>query len=212
MTRAPDIDCEGSWSHCSTSCVKVFFVFTAASGRGSRCRAAHGVASHCVAGEGDCLVPTPEPVPEPEPEPPPPPPPPTPTPTPPTPTPTPQPTERPPSTGEQTEPAAGTVRAIIKLDIDIGTIAEGSAERTAFEVSFKTDVALAVGGIDANRVRSSCSSVRGGVHSKAQEASSYPRRILGKNQIRIPYRGLKWPFQRHVAKCSAWARRAGMIS
>eukprot|EP01045_Picozoa_sp_COSAG04_P009344 COSAG04_NODE_538_length_12896_cov_41.168243_9_plen_1402_part_00 len=42
--------------------------------------------------------------------------------------------------------------AALELDTDIGTIAEGTPERLAFETSFRTDMAAALGGIDVTRI------------------------------------------------------------
>eukprot|EP01043_Picozoa_sp_COSAG02_P060293 COSAG02_NODE_7846_length_2820_cov_32.181183_2_plen_632_part_00 len=58
VTKAPDVDCEGSWASCTESCETVFAVAVTAAGAGRPCRAEHGLSRRCSAGAGACPRPT----------------------------------------------------------------------------------------------------------------------------------------------------------
>ena len=53
VTKAPDVNCEGTWTECLASCdEKLFAITVTASGRGRACGASHGSSAACVSGDG----------------------------------------------------------------------------------------------------------------------------------------------------------------
>ena len=50
VTQAPDVDCEGKFSACLSSCEKIFIHSKAQSGTGKACLSAHSAAESCTGG------------------------------------------------------------------------------------------------------------------------------------------------------------------
>ena len=67
VTRAPDVNCTGTWSSCTSTCSdKMYLVSITASGAGATCFAGHGATSACAFGDGNCQAPPPPPPPPPQ--------------------------------------------------------------------------------------------------------------------------------------------------
>ena len=64
VTRAPDVNCTGTWSNCTGTCSnKMYLVSTTASGAGTACSAVHGATAACAFGDGNCQAPPTHPAP-----------------------------------------------------------------------------------------------------------------------------------------------------
>ena len=142
VTRAPDVNCTGAWSNCTSTCsAKMYLVSITASGAGTACSADHGTTAACAFGDGNCQAPAPLS--------------------------TPAGTGSSRSSswsgssswsesydGTGVAPLltpAGAVRGKLLLPVAIEEIAEGTPEREAFETSFRSDVAGHLG-VDASRI------------------------------------------------------------